>query len=250
MTTASSIVRRTATAGTALTLLIGLSSPAAASSDPGDSQRFETDAATGAQLAISGEGDCDTLSVEVTYSKSPSVDASIEYDITDDCHVSGIEGTESPSTASAPSAQVDELGDEAASSCNWIHSSQTVQDIINIDIAKHLLNSHRCWDDSSTWMTRWTATSSTSVSWNHPSGKPVELQFDTSPAETATTRTSASFHSDWLWCNFRSDWQEIELRNTNVSYDDGTYGVTFWQSRSCPGTHMATASKSNDNPEW
>ena len=250
MTTASSIVRRTATAGTALTLLIGLSSPAAASSDPGDSQRFETDATTGAQLAISGEGDCDTLSVEVTYSKSPSVDASIEYDITDDCHVSGIEGTESPSTASAPSAQVDELGDEAASSCNWIHSSQTVQDIINIDIAKHRLNSHRCWDDSSTWMTRWTATSSTSVSWNHPSGKPVELQFDTSPAETATMRTSASFHSDWLWCNFRSDWQEIELRNTNVSYDDGTYGVTFWLSRSCPGTHMATASKSNDNPEW
>ena len=104
MTTASSIVRRTAPVGTALTLLIGLSSPAAASSDPGDSQRFETDATTGAQLAINGEGDCDTLSVEVTYSKSPSVDASIEYDITDDCHVSGIEGTESPSTASAPSA--------------------------------------------------------------------------------------------------------------------------------------------------
>lgn len=198
MTIASSLVRYAAAAGTALTLLVELLSPATASSDPGDSQRFETDATTGAQLTISGEGDCDTLSVEVTYSKSPSVDVSIEYDITDDCHVSGIEGTESPSTASAPSAQVDELADEAASSYNWIHSSQTVQDIINIDIAKHRLNSHRCWDASSTWMTRWTAKSSTSVSWNHPSGKPVELQFDTSPAETATTRTSASFHNDRL----------------------------------------------------
>lgn len=247
-------------------LTVAAAGPAFASGS-GTSSRMVWEPITGSTVMIENEGDCNMLRVVVTDTTRTA--SQVDYDVDTNCMVTGIKGTlPSPSTSAvsaivsttsaavasaSPSQTVAVRGvtAAAATSCNYIHSSQTVQDLVNIDIAKLRLHSNRCWNGSSTWMVNdvW-AESSTSVSWNHTSGAPWFPRVDWAAGTTATAVGSANFHSDWLWCNFTADWQVLSLTNTNVSNKDGTYTVSFSQSRACPGTHMATASKANSNYGW
>lgn len=239
----------------------------ASASNSDTSSRMVREPITGSTVTIENEGDCNALRVVVTDTTRTA--SQVDYDVDTNCMVTGIKGTlPSPSTSAvstiasttsaaaasaSPSQAVTVRGvtAAAATSCNYIHSSQTVQDPVNIDIAKLRLHSNRCWDGSSTWMVSdvW-AEASTSVSWNHVVGTPWFPRVDWGAGTTATAVGSANFHSDWLWCNFTADWQVLSLTNTNVSNKDGTYTVSFSQSRACPGTHMATASKANSNYGW
>lgn len=236
-------------------------------SGSGTSSRMVREPITGSTVMIENEGDCNALRVVVTDTTRTA--SQVDYDVDTNCMVTGIKGTLSSPSTSAVSAIVNTISTAvasaspsqtvavrgvtatAATSCNYIHSSQTVQDVVNIDIAKLRLHSNRCWDGSSTWMVNdvW-AEASTSVPWNHPSGTPWFPRVDWGAGTTATAVGSANFHSDWLWCNFTADWQVLSLTNTNVSNKDGTYTVSFSQSRACPGTRMATVSKANSNYGW
>lgn len=210
-----------------------------------------------------GWADCNNLRVDVSTSGAGAM--GVEYDIDARCRVIKVTGTKTEAKSSSSETQV---GGEASStaqppaslsgpvaaaatSCNYIHSSQTLQDVVNIDIAKLRLHSNRCWNGSKTWMVNdvW-ARSSTSVSWNHPDGNPWFPRVDWNQGTTATAIGSANFHSDWLWCNLTADWQVISLTNTNVSKANGSYSASFSQSRACPGTHMATASKVSSSRDW
>ncbi len=93
------------------------------------------------------------------------------------------------------------------------------------------------------------AQSSTSLSWNHP-GIISFPWVDWNWAGTASARSVHNFHTDWAWCNASGAWQEIVLTNTNRSYKDGTYNASFAQDRSCPGTHIATESKTSASRDW
>ncbi|GEM_PF-3481811 len=239
----------------------------ASANDSGTFSRTVREPITGSTVMIENEGDCNALRVVVT--DTTRTGAQVDYDVDTNCMVTGIKGAlPSPSTSAvgaiasttsvavasaSPSQTVAVRGvmSAAATSCNYIHSSQTVQDLVSIDIAKLRLHSNRCWNGSSTWMVNdvW-AEASTSVSWNHVVGTPWFPRVDWGAGTTATAIGSADFHSDWLWCNFTADWQVLSLTNTNVSNKDGTYTVSFSQSRACPGTHMATASKANSNYGW
>lgn len=242
--------RLAAAAAVTVSLSLSMFSPAlAVPKNP--TERSTTEPVTGARLTISGEGDCAELSVRATLEGEPATTAILEYDITNDCRVSNIAGHQQRDTALVqPTSIAAGVPAVASESCNYIHSSQTLQDIINVDIAKHRLNTRRCWTPTTTWMTAWTAHSYTSVSWNHVVGSPRMLRFDTARSATAIGQSSGTFHTDWAWCNANSGWQTIELRNTNTSKAGGGYSASFWQNASCPGTHMATASKANTSPEW
>ena len=217
----------------------------ASGSDSGTSSRMVREPITGSTVTIENEGDCDALRVVVTDTTRTA--SQVDYDVDTNCMVTGIKGTlPSPSTSAvsaivsttsaavasaSPSETVAVRGVTvaAATSCNYIRSSQTIQDVANIDIAKLRLHSNRCWNGSSTWMVNdvW-AEASTSVSWNHTSGTPWFPRVDWGAGTAATAVGSA----------------------TNVSNKDGTYTVSFSQSRACPGTHMATASKADSSHGW
>ncbi|MDO4888174.1 MAG: hypothetical protein Q3979_05665 [Actinomycetaceae bacterium] len=213
--------------------------------------------AADATVTISGEGDCEALSVVV----ESDGDANVEYEISNACHVESVravdafrEPTGTLGDPTRPPAHTVQTSGRASPTsgqqCDWVHSSQTVQDVANVDIAKHRLNTYRCWDGHETSMVKWTARSYTGVPWNHASGRPDIVLFDSDWGATASAQSSGKFHTDWVWCNVKSRWQGIELRNTHVSYPNGGYRVTFWQNGSCPGTHIATGVKADSKAEW
>jgi hypothetical protein len=122
---------------------------------------------------------------------------------------------------------------------NWIHTSQTMQDLVRIDIAKFQYHTERKWDGSSTWWGGdWWARSSTGRRWNHPTGNPVRLYMGGRGSATYT-EAYGEFHSDFLWCNFQPG-QNFRMTNRNTSYNDGRYTGHFYQNRACAGTVMAT----------
>lgn len=131
---------------------------------------------------------------------------------------------------------------------NIIQSSQTLQDVINIDIAKFRYGHDRVWNGSQTRMkasVRW-AYGQTGVAWNHPVGAWFDLQ-ETAWATEARGVAHGDFHSDFLWCNFQPG-QNFSMKSTLTSRRDGGRKVDFTQSATCSGTHMATAHKTSTTP--
>lgn len=213
--------------------------------------RTVVEAETGAEVRISGEGNCSTLKVEVHMPIGLNREGAVQYDISEDCTVVNIVGTSTHAAPEPASIALSNgsLASNNTTSCNYIHSSQTVQDAVNIDIAKHRLATRRCWNGATTWMTSGIPRSYTGVPWNH-AYTPKLTRLDTTRSSIAVGKSAGSFHTDWLWCNATSKWQAIELRNTNTSQFNGSHYVSFWQSRACPGTHMSTASKTSMSSTW
>lgn len=141
---------------------------------------------------------------------------------------------------------------------NFIRSPQTLQDVVNIDIAKLKWTHDRVWDDASgacpgACVTRfkntnennpnlaWWGQCSTSVNWNHVTGCWYTGADTNWVAGLAKSHAEGRFHTDWTWCNGTSEWQNLALFTELKSFGDGGYNVSFTQAAPCPGTHMATS---------
>jgi hypothetical protein len=131
---------------------------------------------------------------------------------------------------------------------NFVRSSQTLQDAVNIDIAKLKWTHDRVWDGRVTRFKgtnenspnlAWWGQCSTSVSWNHVTSC-WYTGADTTWVAFANSYAEGNFHTDWTWCNGTSEWQNLSLYTKLWSYADGGYDVRFTQAAPCPGTHMAT----------
>ena len=248
--------------------------------EPGE-RRSARDPATGAVVTVSNEGDCRRMAVDVdipahasgrvpgmepdlarskavtaTYSISPDrtlveiqtsvVDIS---SLVDEVAVESMswEGRRDPRsdrTSGLAAAIWDGIG-RTVGSCgtiygNYIHTSSTLQDIVNIDIANLRYHTDRKWDNCNTSFKsdRW-GTAYVSVRWNHIGGA-GESWAQRGWRSRRTAKAYGKFHSDFLWCNMQSG-QNFYLYNYNKTYAGGAYGATFRQSRTCSGTHMATA---------
>jgi len=90
------------------------------------------------------------------------------------------------------------------------------------------------------------------VTWNHPTE--VDFPFiDTSCHHDnycgdVLIEGHGHFHTDFLWCNFSTDTQEMDLYNNNYSVNDGTYWTDFTQVAPCQGLHHATRVWVDSNP--
>jgi hypothetical protein len=150
---------------------------------------------------------------------------------------------------------------------NFHHSSHTLQDVLNIDVAKLRLVDKRFWNGESSWYDDpWcylstpaaancylygTVSSYTGVRWNHP----VSLDFPyindychhDSWCYNPVFEGHGHFHTDFTWCNSSAGGQEIDMQNNNYSYADGSYMTDFWTTASCFGLHHATRVWANLN---
>lgn len=136
---------------------------------------------------------------------------------------------------------------------NYVRSSQTLQDVFNVDIAKWKWTHDRVWDTVTT-KTRfkvpgtcsssptgcWWGQSSTSVTWNHPRSANFATADTAWKTGTASSIGFGEFHSDFLWCNHQPG-QNFRLTTEVKSWNPGGYDAKFTQSRTCSGTHMATS---------
>jgi len=130
---------------------------------------------------------------------------------------------------------------------NWVHSSQTQLDVINIDIARFRYLRDRKWDGGQTWWGNGWLAGNTEKAWNHPVG--VQHHWTQGPGISAATEGSGDFHSDFLWCNLQEG-QNFRLSTTMTTFKNGDRGASFRQSQNCFGTHMATAVKTSLSDQW
>jgi hypothetical protein len=230
------------------------------------------------KIVTHDEGDCARAGFSASYLVDAAVDDVVElrYSVAADCSVvydgtvripqseyRAREGLEGPATAlapvpvgTAPPARGGAEGDEpvVAAACgtwvgNYIHTSQTVQDVINIDVAKYRLHTDRKWNGCGTYIGDRFGEGSTRMSWNHYTGDTYvsgSVCSLANPCGSAYYRRRGNFHTDFLWCNFTS--QNFSLYNRNTTYQDGAKAGQWTQSQVCPLTHMATAIWANTNP--
>ncbi len=219
---------------------------------------------------MNGEGNCESLraTADVKALSTTSDVTIVEWDISSECHIGSVhvdklsqeafrqsqgygEGDEQL-TRTDPAANAFPAGAVAQPHLtygNYIHSSQTVQDVVNIDVAKLRSHTDRNWNGSCTWWKHLRAVSSTSMSWNHPYKPGIVGAWEGCGIFYIYSLAAPNYHSDWLWCNFGSGWQEMWLANWHYSWASGDWLTSFFQNVSCPGTHMSTASWTNTNPD-
>ena len=255
--------------------LVPLAAPAGAevTSATSTSKRTIVDSNSGETLYVTNDGDCANVAVREEASNARGfndvgVTHELSYGLDRACHVvvlasSSTKSTAMASPASAPletASASGGAGDQTASaasqstataaSCgywgNVVHGSQTLQDVINVDIGKYRYGHDRNWNACSniSKFIQWWMVDSTSVSWNHPN-TPVSDGYNSAwRTYAANGYGHGSFHSDFLWCNFQAG-QNYNMYTHLVSYASGSYDAHFSQSRVCSGTHMATAKKAD-----
>jgi hypothetical protein len=142
---------------------------------------------------------------------------------------------------------------------NYIRSSQTLQDIVNIDIAKLKFTHDRVWEDyyggfvrfkaaGESWpYATWWLQGSTSVGWNHPHTPVKDWHDVTWIPPYAGSAGHGDFHSDFLWCNLQPG-QNFTLGTVLTAGANGAYNAAFGQSQVCSGTHMATSKYTSTTP--
>lgn len=230
------------------------------------------DPVTNTELVITGEGDCATVDVTQRFGPAGSSGQTavamnevrqLDYVITPDCYVEVLPAT--VSVLGDPSGG-DELESETAVSAdpevagvagvpavgNYIHSSQTMQDVVNIDIAKFEYSHDRVWY----WL--WThfkgccghIRGSTSVPWNHPNGVLFDGYDGSWRILWAWGFAHGRFHTDFLWCNIPGQPQDFNLITVLVSLFTGSYAALFDQTKRCGGTHMSTRYWTSISPPW
>lgn len=127
---------------------------------------------------------------------------------------------------------------------NFIRSSQTLQDVFNVDIAKLKWTHDRQWNDAN-GLTRfkttnentpnlsWWGACSTTVSWNHVTGCWYNGA-NTTWAGVASSNAQGNFHTDWAWCNNTTQWQNLSLFTRLDSWPGGDYNAVFCASSALP----------------
>lgn len=195
-----------------------------------------------------------------------SLDANCNPSITEWKTKQPVQNTSSTSATESQPAVAKSASDRTATNSfepntiwgNFVRSSQTLQDAVNIDIAKLKWTHDRVWDDSR-GVTRfkdtnesapnltWWGQCSTSVSWNHVTSC-WYTGADITWGAFANSYAEGNFHTDWTWCNGTSEWQDLSLYTKLWSYAGGGYDVSFTQAAPCPGTHMATSKWTSTSP--
>jgi hypothetical protein len=269
---------RSRLAPVAVSLVVGTSflvpfgAPAAAAAGTSTSNRTIVDSRSGETLYVTNDGNCAKVAVREQASDAKGfndvgVTHELSYGLDGACHVIVLAGssTGSPAVANAVSTPLETVsaagnpgnqpsaapqGVSVAADCgywgNVVHGSQTLQDIINIDIGKYRYGHDRNWNACSniSLFIQWWMVDSTSVSWNHPNTPVIDSFDSTWHTYAANGYGHGSFHSDFLWCNFQAG-QNYNMYTNLVSYASGSYDAHFSQSRVCSGTHMATAKKAD-----
>lgn len=166
------------------------------------------------------------------------------YAIGKDCSIA-VQSTEALAIPGEVVQLPDSRGMQAlASTQRVIHGSQTIQDIVNLDISRFRLARERAALSGQTKFTstRYYHAWDGNLAWNHVSGVYIGPYTSSYTAFTASAYGNGRFHSDFLWCNLQPG-QDFTMYTTLYSYGSGSYNVAFSQSRTCTGTHMATAKK-------
>lgn len=215
------------------------------------------------EIRVFNEGNCALMLTNVHVSVPPEISGLIttSYDVNDACQVVNAQAVLSaPTVDDQPGLQSTGLGRGAAlaeappvpgSSTNYIHTSQTLQDVVNIDVAKLKTVTKRWWQPLAkvTWLVDNgylddRVRASTSVRWNHPvSVTPGYFDFgctNTKPCFQGTSVWGSHFHTDFTWCNRSSESQEMELWTQVYTYGDGYADAIFTQDVHCRGLHHAT----------
>jgi hypothetical protein len=222
--------------------------------------RVVTDSVTGATLTITNEGNCSALSIEEDggSASTPSAGsvAALSYSIDASCYVTVDDGVWTTNATEPDDPQDGDVGNaggagdspDANWQYDWLHTSQTLQDIINIDITKLRFDGRRRWNGSYTAFTGdWWAQAQAPRSWNHVASGPfLDALDETANAGTANGRVHANYHSDFVWCNFEPG-QNFTMTTAMTTKKDGNMARTYSQNRQCAGTHKATRSSHDQN---
>ncbi|MFA5564531.1 MAG: hypothetical protein WC184_01385 [Acidimicrobiia bacterium] len=230
----------------------------------------------GAEVHVERGNDCDGTSIEVISGRvddpTPDLVSTVIVEIDERCGVTIVEQEVRAPLAPEISSVVRESVEVSSESSsigentshfapmalygNYVRSSQTLQDILSIDIAKFKWTHDRQWDDVYN-ATRFKAASeccdvywgesSTSVAWNHPVGAYFDTADTTWQPTIARSFAHGSFHSDFLWCNLQPG-QNFTLSTELQSWAPGGYDAKFRQSQTCSGTHMATSKWTSITP--
>lgn len=174
------------------------------------------------------------------------------YEIGDDCSTSIVSHTEVPDVKGASASAISAIAPSPQAvvyTSNVIHSSQTLQDAVNLDILRFRY-AHEATVQSGTGLsyvkfTTWRMVNSWNgnLAWNHASTPSYGPYTSTYTTSAATAQASGAFHSDFLWCNLQPG-QNFTLYTT-LTRSPGSYSASFSQSKTCSLTHMATAKKMN-----
>lgn len=264
-------------AGVAMTVVLSGSPAVALGADGGDTVRTIEHPPSGLELVITNEGDCERMTVlqqpiSETGLRDVGVTHTLDYAIDDTCHVRILRGGthDSPNDATEPTTNGDQASGKGGPSLtksrpvgstkdlslvacgaygNVIHGAQTLQDVINIDIAEFRYGHDRNWSTCTgkTLFTfgNWWLQQLTEASWNHAVGNTITY-YNSNWVTTAIGKSNGSFHSDFLWCNMQAG-ENFVLYTKLTSYNNGNYAGGYTQSDVCAGTHMATATKADLN---
>ena len=162
------------------------------------------------------------------------------FEVSDSCSVSVLEHNE---VGKAAPVMRSTISVAANRTFKVIHSSQTIQDIVNLDISRFRYTHERGLYNGMTSFTGWRLKNAWAgnLSWNHVTGSIYGTYTSSDTQYIASAYAHGSFHSDFLWCNLQPG-QDFILY-TRLKSMPTTYDVEFTQSRTCSGTHMATAKK-------
>jgi hypothetical protein len=147
-------------------------------------------------------------------------------------------------------------------SCNTstgtVHTSHTIQDVVNIDLAWLRTSAQRYWDCNKAWWAKTIDTQSRVKAWadSGPTWWHVKDQVtfpyvawqcpDGGVCASATVWARTTFRVDVLHCN-RLNTNSIELDTETITYPDGSYTVYFDKYGSCAGLHSSTAMMTNNS---
>lgn len=258
------LCRTTILTASALTLLYTLSVPPsrAEALQPPQPTATIVDPASGQKLIVSNNGDCSRVSVQqepisAAGFNDQGITHTLDYTVDKTCHIVMTSGSSGPTTrrafavagtSTSSTGTMPGVVNGAPATPNGvifgnvIHGSQTLLDVVGITVARYQYSHDRVWDNIgySYFKWDWWMTQDVSVSWNHNVGSPVMYNYDSAwTFNQAHGVGAASFHSDFLWCNFQAG-QNFKEYNVLYSNWNGTYSAQFSDSTLCSGLHHAT----------
>jgi hypothetical protein len=201
---------------------------AAPANPPTTTNKTITDTKSGETMTVTNDGNCASVSVKEAATSGfgfadVGVTHALSYGLDGTCHVVILSSATSATTKTAdgaasesssahggvgPTSSGNSMAVPATDCTTWgnvVHGSQTLQDVVNIDIGKyrygHDRNWNACWNQSIFY--NWWMVDSTSTSWNHPNAPVIDSFDSTWHTYAANGYGHGSFHSDFLWCNFQ-----------------------------------------------
>lgn len=199
---------------------------------------------------------CDTMTVVVTVTTAPGEpEDRVSWDSGSNCEpliTDPPRGAAVGSPPPTPQTGGDALATAAAcaGATNWIHSSHTLQDPVNIDVAWLRTSAKRTWRCDTTY---WSETSGDMSAnsgsgpswWTHDKPTWAVINWRCYPLPSACSQAKmearAWFHVDFPSCP--GGHQDIQIANEVWTNADGTKTFQTSKSATCTGLHSSTGSK-------